>query len=184
MASTLKIIQEGLHLLARGFSLDDCGTLGTAYKWTIVPTSGQNTIGDTSNFIIETNAIETTVFPYWHWNWSPDSVTRPIYIGFCLNLFGPRRYGWIRVVHYPRQVSTGLACLLPVAWALETTTNTALQTPCDADYNFDGVGDFFDYLEFVSDFAAGWASARFNGDQELDFFDYLDFLEAYSEGCL
>ena len=59
-----------------------------------------------------------------------------------------------------------------------------MRTPCDADYNFDGIADFFDYLDFVSDFAAGSVRARFNGDQELDFFDYLDFLEAYSEGCL
>ena len=56
-------------------------------------------------------------------------------------------------------------------------------TSCRADYNLDTTVDFFDYLDFVNDFAAGRAAADFNGDGVLDFFDYLDFVQALSAGC-
>ena len=55
--------------------------------------------------------------------------------------------------------------------------------PCPADFNVDGVADFFDYLDFVNAFSAGETSADFNADGTLDFFDYLDFLAAFSLGC-
>ena len=56
-------------------------------------------------------------------------------------------------------------------------------TSCNADYNLDSSVDFFDYLDFVNDFAAGLAAADFNGDHVVDFFDYLDFVQAFSSGC-
>jgi hypothetical protein len=56
-------------------------------------------------------------------------------------------------------------------------------TLCAADYNRDGSGDVFDYLDFVSDFAAGRGGADFNHDQVVDFFDYLDFVNSLARGC-
>jgi hypothetical protein len=54
---------------------------------------------------------------------------------------------------------------------------------CTADFNGDGVVDFFDYLDFVAAFSSNAASADFNGDTTIDFFDYLDFVAAFSSGC-
>ncbi len=54
---------------------------------------------------------------------------------------------------------------------------------CAADFNGDGVVDFFDYLDFVDAFSAGDAAADFNNDDVIDFFDYLDFVDAFSAGC-
>ena len=50
----------------------------------------------------------------------------------------------------------------------------------NADYNADGVVDFFDYLDFVNDFSANMLDAYFNEDGVIDFFDYLDFVEAFA----
>jgi hypothetical protein len=49
--------------------------------------------------------------------------------------------------------------------------------------NGDDAVDFFDYLDFVDDFAAGRIEADFNGDGVLDFFDYLDVVAVFSSGC-
>ena len=54
--------------------------------------------------------------------------------------------------------------------------------PLVADFNHDGLVDFFDYLDFVDAYSAGLASADFNADLSIDFFDYLDFVNAYSIG--
>lgn len=54
---------------------------------------------------------------------------------------------------------------------------------CAADYNADGVVDFFDYLDYVDVFSSGGLGADFNSDEIVDFFDYLDFLGAFSSGC-
>ncbi len=56
-------------------------------------------------------------------------------------------------------------------------------SPCAADFNGDGVLDFFDYLDFVAAFSANDPTADFNGDGVIDFFDYLDFVAAFAEGC-
>jgi len=56
--------------------------------------------------------------------------------------------------------------------------------PCPADFNRDGVADFFDYLDFVAAFSAGAAGSDFNADGTVDFFDYLDFVAAFSFGCV
>ncbi len=55
--------------------------------------------------------------------------------------------------------------------------------PCAADFNDDGVVDFFDYLDFVNAYAANSPSADFNGSGTIDFFDYLDYVDAFTLGC-
>jgi hypothetical protein len=54
---------------------------------------------------------------------------------------------------------------------------------CSADFNGDGIVDFFDYLDFVQAFAGNDPSADFNADGIIDFFDYLDFVQAFASGC-
>ena len=58
-----------------------------------------------------------------------------------------------------------------------------IDRPCRADFNSDGSLDFFDYLDFVGEFAIGSVAADFNNDGVTDFFDYLDFVQLFSEGC-
>lgn len=54
---------------------------------------------------------------------------------------------------------------------------------CAADFNADGMVDFFDYADFVSAFASGAAATDINADGVIDFFDYLDFARAFAAGC-
>ncbi|MDX2148436.1 MAG: hypothetical protein SFZ23_13030 [Planctomycetota bacterium] len=54
---------------------------------------------------------------------------------------------------------------------------------CAADFNRDGVLDFFDYLDFARAFDEASTDADFSADGEVDFFDYLDFALALDEGC-
>lgn len=68
-------------------------------------------------------------------------------------------------------------------WKLGFDTFVIAGGDCSADFNDDGVVDFFDYLDFVSAFAANDPSADFNNDGSIDFFDYLDFVQEFSEGC-
>ncbi len=63
------------------------------------------------------------------------------------------------------------------------TSNAARLTICAGDYNCDAIVDFFDYLDFVSAFAASDPAADFNDDGIVDFFDYLDFVQSFSVGC-
>ncbi|MDX2148832.1 MAG: hypothetical protein SFZ23_15060 [Planctomycetota bacterium] len=58
-----------------------------------------------------------------------------------------------------------------------------VQRPCAADFNRDGTGDFFDYLDFAAAFASDDLSADVNLDGVIDFFDYLDFALAFDIGC-
>ena len=60
---------------------------------------------------------------------------------------------------------------------------TPVVPPCSADFNRDGVLDFFDYLDFVVAFSDNLPSADFDGDGVVDLFDYLDFVAAFSAGC-
>ena len=64
-----------------------------------------------------------------------------------------------------------------------TVRPMTVRVVCPADFNGDGQVDFFDYLDFVSAFAAEDPSADFNGDGQIDFFDCLDFVAAFAEGC-
>lgn len=54
---------------------------------------------------------------------------------------------------------------------------------CIADFNCDGTTDFFDYLDFVTAFAANHPSTDLNVDGTIDLFDYLDFVQRFSQGC-
>jgi cytochrome c peroxidase len=64
-----------------------------------------------------------------------------------------------------------------------TTSNTVSVVVCASDFNCDGSVDFFDYLDFVADFAGQVPAADFNEDSVIDFFDYLDFVSGFSGGC-
>ncbi len=68
-------------------------------------------------------------------------------------------------------------------WRIGFDTYVLGGSNCDADFNEDGVVDFFDYLDFVSAFAANQNSADYNGDGIVDFFDYLDFVADFAAGC-
>ena len=59
----------------------------------------------------------------------------------------------------------------------------ALLILCPADFNEDGVVDFFDYLDFVDAFSGNLPTADFNRDSVIDFFDYLDYVDVFSSGC-
>ncbi len=54
---------------------------------------------------------------------------------------------------------------------------------CPSDYNLDYTVDFFDYLDFVADFADNRIDADFNRDGAIDLFDYLDFVAAFTDPC-
>ncbi|MDX2148509.1 MAG: hypothetical protein SFZ23_13405 [Planctomycetota bacterium] len=60
---------------------------------------------------------------------------------------------------------------------------SSITPPCLADFNADEQLDFFDYLDFVTMYAAEDLAADFNADSIVDFFDYLDFVAAYDAGC-
>ncbi len=64
-----------------------------------------------------------------------------------------------------------------------STSSAAALTVCAADFNCDGVEDFFDYLDFVDAFSSNLLVADFNADGVIDFFDYLDFVDEFSTGC-
>ncbi len=59
--------------------------------------------------------------------------------------------------------------------------------PCSADFNGDGVLDFFDYDAYVACFEGeacpAGRTADYNGDNFADFFDYDAFVQAYEAGC-
>jgi hypothetical protein len=63
------------------------------------------------------------------------------------------------------------------------TPNRVICITCPADFNQDGIVDFFDYLDFVTAWSAGQPAGDFNGDSTVDFFDYLDFVAAFDLGC-
>lgn len=57
------------------------------------------------------------------------------------------------------------------------------QCTCPADWNADGVANFFDVLGFLSDFSTQAPRADINGDGAHNFFDVLEFLSAFAQGC-
>jgi hypothetical protein len=61
--------------------------------------------------------------------------------------------------------------------------NLILATACTADFNNDGVLDFFDVQAFLQAFATQDPSADFTNDGVYDFFDVQAFLQAFSAGC-
>jgi hypothetical protein len=54
---------------------------------------------------------------------------------------------------------------------------------CPADFNNDGILDFFDYLDFAAAFDAEAPAADMNADGQVDFFDYLDFVAIFDADC-
>jgi matrixin len=56
-------------------------------------------------------------------------------------------------------------------------------TACVADFNTDGVVDFFDVQAFLAAFAANDPSADLTNDGTFDFFDVQAFLNAFAAGC-
>lgn len=62
-------------------------------------------------------------------------------------------------------------------------TRVLASPDCPADFNNDGLVDFFDYLDFVEPWGREEPVADFNRDGVVDFFDYLDFIAAWDEGC-
>ena len=52
-----------------------------------------------------------------------------------------------------------------------------------ADFNGDGITDFFDYDGFVSAFEIGHSAADFDADGTVDFFDYDAFVKVFEIGC-
>lgn len=54
---------------------------------------------------------------------------------------------------------------------------------CPADFNADGVLDFFDLQSFLNAFAALDPSGDINGDEFFDFFDLQAYLNAFAVGC-
>jgi hypothetical protein len=58
-----------------------------------------------------------------------------------------------------------------------------LSPPCVADFNSDGVLDFFDVQMFLGLFAAHDPAADLNNDTLYDFFDVQAFLNFYAAGC-
>lgn len=84
------------------------------------------------------------------------------------------------------QVAAGADYYIRVAGANNTVGDFNLSlsfTNCPADYNNDCSVDFFDYLDFVQDFATEAPNSDFNNDGTIDFFDYLDFVQAFDGGC-
>ena len=54
---------------------------------------------------------------------------------------------------------------------------------CVADFNGDGLSDFFDVSAFLSAFSAMNPAADLTGDGSFDFFDVSGFLSAFGAGC-
>jgi len=58
------------------------------------------------------------------------------------------------------------------------------ESVCYADCDESGELDFFDFLCFQNQFAAGASSADCDESGALDFFDFLCFQDAFAAGCL
>lgn len=59
----------------------------------------------------------------------------------------------------------------------------AVVAPCPADFNTNGIANFFDVSAFLNAFAAGETAADLNHDGALDFFDVQAFLNDFAAGC-
>ncbi len=75
------------------------------------------------------------------------------------------------------------ALLALVAGLLLTAPTPALAQACPADCDGSGTLDFFDFLCFQNQFAAGDPEADCDGSGTLDFFDFLCFQNEFAAGC-
>lgn len=71
---------------------------------------------------------------------------------------------------------------------VETAGDTVLLTyvgvaDCVADFNGDGILNFFDVQAFLSDYNDTLASADLTGEGDVNFFDVVAFLDQYNAGC-
>jgi formylglycine-generating enzyme required for sulfatase activity len=115
------------------------------------------------------------------WEWNEDGF----FVGDKLqrggSFFNNARFGigsnfWASGSPAIEQVDTGFRFASP-----------ALTPPCRADFNGDGVLDFFDYDEFVACYEGvvcpPGKTADVNGDGFVDFFDYDTFVGEFEVGC-
>ena len=63
------------------------------------------------------------------------------------------------------------------------TESVPCTVACTADFNGDGLSDFFDISAFLGAFSSGHPSADLNGDGSFDFFDISAFLTEFGQGC-
>lgn len=63
------------------------------------------------------------------------------------------------------------------------TEEIACYVACAADFNGDGLSDFFDISAYLGAFSAQNSSADLNNDGEFDFFDISLFVIALGQGC-
>ena len=63
------------------------------------------------------------------------------------------------------------------------TRQTPCTVACVADFNADGLSDFFDVSAFLGAFSAESSAADLTGDGMFDFFDVSAFLSAFGAGC-
>jgi hypothetical protein len=68
-------------------------------------------------------------------------------------------------------------------WGLDDLYVGAGGGGCYADCDESGELDFFDFLCFQNEFAAGTAYADCDGSGQLDFFDFLCFQNEFAAGC-
>jgi hypothetical protein len=66
-----------------------------------------------------------------------------------------------------------------IAWVEDNLVGTS----CLADFNGDGLLNFFDVSLFLSGFTAGDAASDLNNDGVLNFFDVSLYLSAFGQGC-
>lgn len=72
------------------------------------------------------------------------------------------------------------------AWGVGSTGLRMHQIPledCPADFNHDGIADFFDVSLFLAAYSSGDPSADLTGDGQIDFFDLQLFLTFFGFGC-
>jgi hypothetical protein len=81
----------------------------------------------------------------------------------------------------PREGNVTLDLFKP--GAIGSVSFLGLVPRAKADFNNDGVVDFFDYDAYVEAFESGGSGTDTNGDGFVDFFDYNDFVQVYELGC-
>ncbi len=79
------------------------------------------------------------------------------------------------------EVATGVTLSMEGTIVINATGE--IPSTCIADWNSDGLLDFFDVLGFLDDFSAGNPAADLNNDGNFDFFDVQAFLQSFSAGC-
>tara|TARA_R110002111_G_C5970004_1_gene370247 strand:- start:79 stop:897 length:819 start_codon:yes stop_codon:yes gene_type:complete len=73
----------------------------------------------------------------------------------------------------------------PTRWGYETDPDTAVVVPdsCSADFNIDGVLNYFDVSSFVLAYVAQDPAADLVGDGAIDPRDLFEFLSLFNAGC-